>query len=70
MTLKQPVGRLRTLVCDQPGCGWEFVGNKPWDRVPMVRHYARQHDWLCDNPGPGKPARDLCPRHRPKRRPM
>lgn len=66
MTLKQPVGLFRVLLCDQPDCTWVFDG-QPGDHLATVRGRARQHGWLCDNPGPGKPARDLCPRHRPLR---
>ena len=66
MTLKSPNTRVRTLACDHPGCDWEFAGERN-DRVAEVRRRARQHGWLCDNPGPGKPARDLCPQHRPEK---
>jgi hypothetical protein len=67
MTLKQSVGIFRVLRCDQPGCDWLFDG-QPGDLVATVRGRARAHGWLCDNPGPRKPARDLCPQHRPGRK--
>jgi hypothetical protein len=41
---------------------------QPGDLVATVRGRARAHGWLCDNPGPRKPARDLCPQHRPGRK--
>jgi hypothetical protein len=46
-----------------------FEGHgQPGDLVATVRGRARAHGWLCDNPGPRKPARDLCPQHRPGRK--
>jgi hypothetical protein len=67
VTLKNPNARIRVLRCDQPGCDEEFAGEFN-QRLATVRMLARMRGWLCDNPGPGKPARDLCPQHRPWRK--
>lgn len=63
MTLKQAHTPVRTLACDHPGCDGTFAGERN-DWVAEVRGRARAHGWLCHNPGPGRPASDLCPRHR------
>jgi len=44
-------------------CARRFDG-EPSDRLDRVRWRAREHGWACNNPGPGRPASDLCPRHR------
>lgn len=58
------------LLCDggrdqNDGCPRTFNGpNDAKVRVAWLRGRARSFGWLCNNPGPGKPARDLCPDHR------
>lgn len=64
MTLINPNARIRTLRCDHDGCDWTFAADRRTDRLATVRASARSHGWRCDNPGPGKPSRDLCPRHK------
>jgi hypothetical protein len=43
-------------------CAWRFEGELG-DSLERVRWRARQHDWACNDPGPGRPASDRCPRH-------
>ena len=63
MTLIYPVGKFRILHCDGPRCSLRFNG-KPNEDVVTVRFHALQNGWRCNNPAPGRPARDLCPDHR------
>lgn len=62
MTLKQPIGRTRVLRCDHYGCERVFEGVSR-ELTPLVRGRARMAGWRCWNPGPQRPARDLCPEH-------
>jgi hypothetical protein len=61
--LPDPRGRRPQAVgCDQNGCD-EKVAGEIGDKITMVRWRAQQRGWMCNNPGPGRPASDLCPRH-------
>lgn len=54
--------RPRAVDPDGEACDWRFAGEFG-DAINAVRHRAREHGWACNNPGPGRPASDLCPRH-------
>ena len=69
MTLIYPVGLYRILHCDGQDpdgqhCTASFDGQAGED-VTTVRFHALQGGWRCSNPAPRRPARDLCPQHRP-----
>jgi hypothetical protein len=64
----QSTRRPRTIGCDYRHddgslCPARITGEED-ERLDKVRWRAREQGWACNNPGPGRPASDLCPVHR------